>query len=96
MAASVYIPTNSAREFPFLHTLSSTVIWQNGTDEPIYKAEIEMEMQRTKIWMPRQEQGDGMDWEVGTDMYKLLCMKQVTSESPLYITGKSAHWSVVT
>ena len=55
-----------------------------------------MEMQRTKIWMPRQEQGDGMDWEVGTDMYKLLCMKQVTSESPLYITGKSAHWSVVT
>ena len=37
--------------------------------------------------MPRQEQGDRMDWEIGTDMYKLLCMKQITSESLLYTQG---------
>ena len=37
-------------------------IQENGTDEPVCKAEIETQMQRTNVWTPRGEsggQGDG-------------------------------------
>ena len=31
--------------------------------------------------------GGGMNWEVGTDIYTLLCIKQVTNENLLHSTG---------
>ena len=34
-------------------------IQKNGTDEPVCKAEIETQMQRTNIWTPRGESGGG-------------------------------------
>jgi len=41
----------------------------NDTDELICKAEIE-----TNLWIPRQKEGR-MNWEIGTDIYPLLCIK---------------------
>ena len=51
-------------------------IQTNGTDEPVCKAKIEIQMQRTNVWTPRREsrvEGDGgMNWELGIDMYTLI------------------------
>ena len=56
----------------------------NGKDEPIYKAEIETEMQRTKRMDTKSwSKGGGMKQEINTDIYVLLCIKQITSESLL-------------
>ena len=38
-------------------------IQKNGTDEPVYRAEIETQMQRTNVWTPRGESGDGGWWD---------------------------------
>ena len=38
-------------------------IQKNGTYEPICKAEIETQMQRTKIWTPGRKIED--EWEIG-------------------------------
>ena len=37
-------------------------IQKNGTDEPVYKTEIETEMQRTNVWTPKGESGVGGGW----------------------------------
>ena len=44
------------------------------------------------------ESGDGINWEIGIDIYTLLilCIKQITNESLFYSTGNSTQCSVVT
>ena len=34
-----------------------------GTDEPVCRAEIETQMQRTNVWTPRGESGGGWWWD---------------------------------
>ena len=31
---------------------------------------------RTNLWLPGEEQGGGIDWEFGTDMYTLLYLNR--------------------
>ena len=54
---------------------------ENGTDETVCKAEIETQIQRTNVWAPRGEVkgggGGGMNWEIGIDIYTLICIKQI-------------------
>ena len=59
---------------------------RKGTDEPVCKKEIETQMQRTNIWTPRGEGGGGggMNWEIGIDIYILVCIKWVTNKNLLY------------
>ena len=70
-------------------------IQKNGTDEPVFKAEIEIQMQRTNVWTPREESGGrgvgggGMNCEIGIDMYTLMCVKQITNKNLLYSTRNS-------
>ena len=65
-------------------------IQKNGTDEPACKAEIETQMQRTNVWTPRGESsggwggGGGMNWEIGIDMYTLICIKWITNKNLLF------------
>ena len=40
--------------------------------------------------------GDGMNWEIGIDVYALLCVKQIASGNLLYNAGCSVQLSVVT
>jgi len=47
-------------------------IQENGTNEPICKAETDTQMHRTKVWTPLGKRGFGMNWEIGTDIYILL------------------------
>ena len=47
-------------------------IQKNGTDEPICKAEIETQTQRTNIWTPREEGEGGINWEIGIDIYATM------------------------
>ena len=37
----------------------------------------------------KEGRGHGMNWEVGTDIYILLCMKQITNECD---TGNHVLW----
>ena len=37
-----------------------------------------------------------MNWEIGIDIYTLICLKQITSENLFYSTGKSTQCSEVT
>ena len=41
------------------------------------------------------ERGGGMNWEIGIDRYKLLCIKEITNENLLYSTGNSTQYSVM-
>ena len=50
---------------------------KNGTDEPVCKAEMETQIQRTNVWTPRGESVGGddelgdWDWHIYTNMYKM-------------------------
>ena len=62
---------------------------KNGTDEPVCRAEVETQMQRTNVWTPRGENrgaGDGgmLNWAIGIDMYTLMCIKLMTNKNLLY------------
>ena len=44
-------------------------------------------MQRTNVRTPRRESGRGgigMNWEIGIDMYTLICIKWITNKNLLY------------
>ena len=63
---------------------------KNGTDELVCRTEIETQMQRTNVWAPSGESGgEGggggvRNWEIGIDMYTLICIKWITNENLLY------------
>ena len=64
---------------------------KNGTDEPVCRAKIETQMQRTNLWTPTGESGRGggsgggvMNWEIAIDMYTLICIKWITNKNLLY------------
>ena len=63
-------------------------IQKNGIDDLICKTEIETQKYRTNVWTPRGESGGGggggMNWEIGIDMYTLMCIKQITNKNVLY------------
>ena len=39
------------------------------------------------------KRGDGVNWEIGIDIYTLLCIKQLTNGNLLYSTGNSTQCS---
>ena len=64
---------------------------KNGTDEPVCRAEIETQMQRTNVQTPRGESSGGgggggavMNWVIGIDIYTLICIKWITNKNLLY------------
>ena len=46
---------------------------ENGTDEPICKAEIETQMYRTNVWTPGRKGNELEDWNwhIYTTVYKI-------------------------
>ena len=53
---------------------------KNGTNEPIYKTEIESQIQKTNLWLPR-ERGGGMNWETGVDIYTPVYINYITNKN---------------
>ena len=47
-------------------------------------------------WTPGGGGRAGMNWEIETDFYKLLCIKCTTNINLLYSTGNSTQCSAVT
>ena len=39
---------------------------------------------------------DGMNWEIGIDIYTLLCIKLIANENLVYSTENSTQYSAVT
>ena len=66
-------------------------IQKNDQVDLISKGEIDVENKH----MDTREKGKGrMNWEIGIDIYTLLCTKQVTNKNLLYGTGNSIQCSV--
>ena len=42
-----------------------------------------MQTQRTDVWTWEQGRGGGMNWEIGTGIYTLPCVSQMTTEKLL-------------
>ena len=66
-------------------------IQKNGIGECICKAEIESQMQKTNLRMPRGKREDERNWETGIHTYTLLILfaKQITNENLLYSAANS-------
>ena len=69
---------------------------KKGTNEPIYKTEIESQMQKTNLWLPRGKVGRRINWEIVIDIYTLLYIKQITNKNLLYSTGNSTQYAAMT
>ena len=39
-----------------------------------------------KLMDTKEGRGDGIDWEIGIDIYAVLCIKQITNEDHCYST----------
>ena len=39
--------------------------------------------------------GGGINWQIGIDIYTLLCIKYITKKNLLYSTGNSTQYSVM-
>ena len=62
-------------------------IYKNGTDEPVCKAEIETDVENKRMDIKGGKQGGGggvMNWEIGIDIYTLICIKWTTNKNLLY------------
>ena len=68
---------------------------KKGTNELIYKTEVESQIQKTNLWLPGSK-GGRINWEIGIDIYTLLYIKQITNKDLPYSTGNSAQHSVMT
>ena len=66
-----------------------------GTNELIYKTEIELQMQKTNLHLPGCK-GGGINWENVIDIYTLLNIKQIANKDLLYRTENSTQYSVMT
>ena len=72
------------------------ILKKYGTNELIYKTEIESQIQKTNLWLPREKVGGGINCEIGIDIYTLLYIKQITNKNLLYSTENSTQYSVMT
>ena len=74
------------------HTISLICgILKNGTNEHIYKTEIESQLQKTTY----DYQVGKMNWETGIDIYTLLYIRKITNKDLLYSTGNTNQYTVM-
>ena len=57
----------------------------------ICKTETDSQTWRMNLWLPGDGCWEGVDRELGTDMYTLLYLKQITNKDLLYSTWNSAQ-----
>ena len=69
---------------------------KHGTNKFVCKTEIESQKQKTYFTVTKGKRGEGINWEIGTDIYTLLYIKQVTNKNLLYSTGNTTQYSVMT
>ena len=67
---------------------------KKGTNELIYKTEIESQPERTNLWLPGARREE-RNWEVETDTYTLSYTKQVTNKDLIHSTGSYRQYPVI-
>ena len=77
---------------------NTTYMWdlKKNTNQIIYKTEIESQMQKTNLWLPKGSGKERINWEIGMDIYTLLHIKQVTNKDLLQSIGNFTQYSVMT
>ena len=70
------------------------ILKEKGTNELIYKTEVESWMQKTNLWLPGGA-GGGINWKIGIDIYTLLYIKYITNKNLLNSTGNSSQYTVM-
>ena len=70
-------------------------IEKNGTNELIYKTEIESQVQKINLQLPEGEERGEVNEETGIDTYTLY-VKQMINKDLLYGTGNSTQYFVMT
>ena len=88
MQLEIIMQSKSERERQIPYDV--TYIWnlKHGTDESIYKTEIDSQTQRTDLWLPRGRTGGrGIDWEFGVGRCKLLYIGWINNKVLLCSTG---------
>ena len=53
-------------------------IQKGGTNELIYKTEIELQMSKTNLWLSGGKRVEGINREMWIDIYAVLYIKQIT------------------
>ena len=53
---------------------------KKSSSECIYKTEIDLQIYKIILWLLGGQQGEGMLWEIGIDIYTLLYIKYVTKD----------------
>ena len=93
--AIVILSEVSQTEKDKYHMISPTCgVFKKGTNELICKSEIEVQMQKTNLWLAAGRGGE-INWEVGMDIYRLLYIKQITNKNLLYSTENSTQYSAM-
>ena len=69
-------------------------ILKKGKNELIYETEIELQMQKTNLWL-QGVRGGRINWKIGTDIYTVLYIKQITNKDLLNSTGNSTQSSAI-
>ena len=59
-------------------------IQKNGTDDPVCKAEIDTDVENKHMDTKGGKRGQGMNSEIGIDIYTLICIKYITNKDLLY------------
>ena len=77
-----------------LYQLSHQRSPENGTDELICKVEIETHVEN-KYMDTKSGRKGRMNWEIGINIYTLICIKYITDENLIYSTGNSTQCSMV-
>ena len=70
-------------------------IQKNDTNELIYKAEIDSQIQKTNSQLPKGREV-GMNQEFGINRYTLLYVKQITNMDLLYSTENTTQYFIIT
>ena len=64
---------------------------KNGTNKLIYKTGIGSQIWRMNLWFVKE----GVNWEIGINIYTLLYKKQITNKDLMYSTGNSIQYSAM-
>ena len=66
---------------------------KNGTNEPIYKTEIESQMLKINLGFPKVKGEGGINWEVGIDIHILLHWASLVAQVVENLPAVQETWS---
>ena len=65
-------------------------------NELIYKTEIDSQIQKTSLWLPKAERRGEKNQEFGINIYTLLYVRQIINKDLLYNPGNPTQYSEIT